>query len=396
MTDTLLASVRADDATRLRWREAVGRWAEGSYADFAAVLAGRACVVLLDATQVSLLSIELPVSDLRTARQAAPFAAEEQLAQPLDELHFALAAEGAGRYALAAVDRRLREEVAEALRLNGVKPQLVAAEQCAVPHAPHSWTIAIEDEEVLLRITRGVAFKTSLTEFAQLVPLLRQQFPDTARVVVHAEGEPAAFPHALLHGLELEWQPPLSDAQRLAQLGQEGALALLDASADTEMKARSRRLWLAAAAVAAIALVALPALLAWRHANLESAERALSARNEALFRATFPDIQRIVNPRVQADQAVAALRAGSSATPRLLDLLARVDNLRTTGFPPDTHITQAAFAGGALELGVEVAGMDAVETLRNALNDAGLSADTLSAEAADGKVVARLRVQVGS
>ena len=80
----------------------------------------------------------------------------------------------------------------------------------------------------------------------------------------------------------------------------------------------------------------------------------------------------------------------------LLDLLARIDLLRATGFPPETRVTQAAFASGALELGVEVAGMDAVETLRSALNEAGLNADTLSAEATDGKVVARLRVQVGS
>ncbi len=396
MTDTLLATVQAHDATRLRWRDAEGAWREGGYAEFAAILSGRDCMLLLDATQVSLLTVDLPVSDLRTARQAAPFAAEEQLAQPLDELHFALAAQGGGRYALAALARALREQVNEALLASGLKPRLVAAEQCALPCEPQSWTIVVEDQDVLLRIARGVAFKTTLVDLAHLVPLLRQQFPDTARVVVHADGQPTRFPRAALQGLELLWQPPLSDVQRVAQLAQESALALLDASADTVLKAKSRRLWLAAAAVAAVALLALPAMLGWRHAALENAERAVSARNEALFRAMFPDIQRIVNPRVQADQAVAALRAGVNTTPRLLDLLARVDNVRTSSFPPDTRVTQAAFASGALELGVEVAGMDAVETLRNALNDAGLSADTLSAEAADGKVVARLRVKVGS
>ena len=396
MTDTLLATVRADDATRLRWRDAQGAWREGGYAEFAAVLAGRECVVLLDATQVSLLAVALPVKDLRTARQAAPFAAEEQLAQPLDELHFALAAVGGGRYVLAAVDRALRERVAEGLRDAGLKPRLVAAEQCALPCEPQGWTVTVDDDDVLIRIERGVAFKTSLHDLGQLAPLLRQQFPDTARVVVHADGQPAQFPRAALQGLDVLWQAPLSAAQRLAQLEQEGALALLDASSDTALKAKARRLWLAAAAVALFALIALPALLGWRHANLERSERALSARNEALFRATFPDIQRIVNPRVQADQAMTVLRAGVSSTPRLLDLLARVDHVRTSRFPPATQVTQAAFASGALELGVEVAGMDAVESLRSALNDAGLSADTLSAEASDGKVVARLRVQVGS
>ena len=396
MTDMMLATVLADDPTRLRWREANGAPRAGSFVEFASAVGARESIVLLDATQVTLLTLELPVSDLRTARQAAPFAVEEQFAQPLDSLHFALAALGGGRYALAALDRALREQVVEALRSSGLKPQLVAAEQCALPCAPHTWTIVIDGEQALLRVAQGAGFKTTLADLAQLVPLLRQQFPDTEQVVVHANGQPTAFPRGAFHGLELLWQVPLSDAQRVAQLKGETALALIDASADTELKAKSRRWWQAAAAVVAFALVVLPALLAWRHATLEQAERSLSARNDSLFRATFPTIQRIVNPRVQADQAVAALREGVRSTPRLLDLLARVESVRTSGFPPATRVTQAAFASGALELGVEVAGMDAVESLRSALHDAGLSADTLSAEATDGKVVARLRVQVGS
>ncbi len=396
MSDTLLATLRATEPATLRWRGDDGATREGGYADFAAALGGRDRVLLLDATLVSLLRVELPVSDLRTARQAAPYAIEEQLAEPLDSLHFALAAEGQGRYVLATLAKSVRDALREALAAHGLEPRLVIAEQCALPCAPHTWTVVVDGDEVLLRIERGVAFKTTLSDLGALIPLLRQQFPDTARVVVHASAPPEDFPRVALQGLDVQWQAALSDSQRLAWLEHEAALALLDASTDTALAARARRLWRMAAVVAAVALVAWPVMLAWRHAVLERSEQAVSARNDALFRATFPDIQRIVNPRVQADQALAALRAGATTTPRLLDVLARVDALRAASFPPDTRVTQAAFSSGALELGVEVAGMDAVESLRSALNDAGLNADTLSAEASDGKVVARLRVQVGS
>ena len=396
MTDIMLATVLAGSPTRLRWREASAAPREGSYAEFASVLAGRECMVLLDASQVTLLSVELPVTDLRTARQAAPFAVEEQLAQALDSLHFALAAVGGGRYALAALDRALREQVIEALRSSGLKPRLVAAEQCALPCAPHSWTVVIEDAQALVRVAHGAAFKTALAELAHLLPLLRQQFPATERVVVYASGQPPTFPHGALQGLDVQWRAPLSDGQRLAQLEQETALALIDASADIELQIRVRRWWQAAAVLVVCALLAWPTLLAWRHGRLAAAEQNLNARNDALFRATFPAIKRLVNPRVQADQAITTLREGVHATPRLLDLLARVESVRRNAFPPATRVTQAGFASGSLELGVEVAGMDAVETLRSALHDAGLSADTLSAEASAGKVMARLRLQVGS
>ena len=221
MTDIMLATVQADDPTRLRWREANGAGQVGSFAEFARASVGRESIVLFDASQVTLLTLALPVSDLRTARQAAPYAVEEQFAQPVDSVHFALAALGGGRYALAAVDRALREQVIEALQASGLKPRLVAAEQCALPCAPLSWTIVIEDEQALLRIEQGVGFKTALADLAQLVPLLRQQFPDTERVVVHVSGQPPAFPLSAFHGLALVWQAPLSDEQRIAQLDQE-------------------------------------------------------------------------------------------------------------------------------------------------------------------------------
>ena len=135
MTDIMFATVQADDPTQLRWRDPDGAGHVGSFVEFASASAGRECIVLLDATQVTLLTLELPVSDLRTARQAAPYAVEEQFAQPVNSLHFALAAAGAGRYALAAVDRLLRAQVMQALQTSGLKPRLVAAEQCALPCA---------------------------------------------------------------------------------------------------------------------------------------------------------------------------------------------------------------------------------------------------------------------
>lgn len=396
MNDTLIARIDPQDCTRLHWRDDDGRAHSDSLAAFAAALAGRECVLLVDAARVTLLTLELPVADLRTARQAAPFAAEERLAQPLDELHFALAARGEGRYALAALERAWREALGEALRDASLEPRLVLPEACGLPRTQDGWTIALEGDTALLRTAAGEAFKTDLAGLAGLLPLLRQQLPGTARVVVLANGEPEAWPRAALQGLEVVWRAPLSPAEQLATLADEADLRLFETASMNAQRARAARLWRAAAAVAALTVLAWPALLAWQHSVLEREERAQSTANEALFRATFPDVTRLVNPRVQADQALAALRGGSTATPRLLDLLARIEAVRQTEFPEDTRVTLASFAGGLLELGVEVAGMDAVEALRGALVAAGLGAETVSAEAADGKVVARLRVQVGS
>ena len=397
MTDTVLAWIDAERAGQLRWRDGSAQWQLGDYAQFAAVLGARDCVLLVDGSNVTLLTVALPVSDLRTARQAAPFAIEERLAQPIEEMQLALAPLGAGHFAVAATARGVLDAIAAALAASPLTPTLVTPEFCSVPCAPQAWTISIEDEHALVRIDTTAAVKVALHELGALIPLLRREYTATARVVVHADAPPAGFPSAALQGLEVQWRPPLRDDERLQQLAQSSApLALLDASSKTAAQARTRRLWRAAAALAGLLLVAYPALLAWQHARLTEAERALGQRNDAVFRAAFPAIRRVVNPRVQADQAIAGVRAQTHAVPRFLDLVAQVDRVRAAGFPAGTRVVQASYSGGALELGIEVAGMDAVENVRSALKDSGLQAETLAAEAAAGKVVARLRVQAGS
>ncbi len=142
-----------------------------------------------------------------------------------------------------------------------------------------------------------------------LPDLLRQQLPDTTRVVVLANGEPEAWPRAALQGLEVVWRAPLSPAEQLATLADEADLRLFETASMSAQRARAARLWRAAAAVAALTVLAWPALLAWQHSALESEERAQSTANEALFHATFPDVTRLVNPRVQADPTLLELVA---------------------------------------------------------------------------------------
>lgn len=395
----MLGRVALASPETIRWRDVDGAPRAGDHAAFAAACGGRECVLLLDQGDVTVLDVELPVSDLRTARQAAPFAVEERLAQPLEELHIALAALGGPHFAVAALAVASLARLRDALAASALPVRLITPAAWALPWSTQSWTIAVDDDDgghVLVRYARGAALALDLAQLPRVLALLRAATPQVARVVVHAAAVPAGWPEALFAGLAVEWRPPLRDVELLAELAQAPPLALIEGTLARAGRIDAQRWWRRCAAAAAVLALAWPGWLAWEHHALEARLAALASANEATFHAAFPAVTRIVNPRVQAEQALAAARAAAQTGPDFLALLARIDSVNALGLPAGARVTRLNFAAGVVELGIETDAMDTVESVRSALLGAGLVADTVSAEAAEGKVVAQLRVQVGS
>jgi general secretion pathway protein L len=393
LTELAFAVTDPADRDRLSWVAGDGLWRDASWATLAAAIGSRPWVLLLDASQVSLFEITLPVRDLATARRAAPFAIEEQLAQPLDEIEIALAPRGGHVFAIAACARELIEDIRARLAAAGLHPELVVPAQISLPYCPQTLSIAVHADRALVRCGASSGVEVPLAGLADTVALLRQQLPDTTAANIYAAPGLADFPAAAFDGLTLAWHPPPSTTDMAAALTATPPPRLLDASHNAGVGLRARRLWQGAAVAALLVALAYPALLAFGNAALERSERVLSAANLTTFQAAFPEVTRVVNPRVQAGQALATLRAGAVTTPRFLDLLAAFDRAIAAELGVSTRVRSIAFAGGLLEISVETAGMGELERLRELLGAAGLGAEMLSAESTAEAVIARLRLK---
>lgn len=397
MSDAALAWIDTDNPARLRWRAASGHWTTGSYGEFAGTLAGRHSMLLLDGSLVTLLLAELPVGDARTARQALPYAVEERLAQPLEHVRLAHVPLATGRFLVAAIARPLFEAVSKALADGGLRPRLVAPEFCALPRAEAGWTIVLDGGMATVRAAEHAGIKIEQAALATVIAQLRREFPLTQRIDVYAQAAAnETFPHSACAGLTVDWHEPLADDLALATLAEAAPLSLVDTVRDPKLALRSARLWGAVAACALLLVLGWPALLAWQNHQQQGAVSVLNAANSAVFKATFPGITRIVNARVQADQALATMRAQVSPPSRFLELLARIDAVSAERFPPGTRVAQIAFTNGVFELAIETRDMNEIERVRAALIERGLGAEMLSAESATDKVVARVRVGEGS
>lgn len=152
------------------------------------------------------------------------------------------------------------------------------------------------------------------------------------------------------------------------------------------------RPWRPAAAMLTIWLLFQGGLAVADYQRLSHEKQAFNERIEALFREAFPDVRRVVDPRVQMERRLKALRGESGAGGGFLSLLTIVGAvLKDT---PSLQLTGASFREGRLDLDVLTDNLQTLDAVKQALSaQPELSVELQSASAGSGQVEGRLRIQ---
>src|ERR1700733_3855809 len=100
--------------------------------------AGRRICVLVPASDVLLTDAEVPAKSGARIQQIVPFALEEQVAEDIDSLHFAVGRRvgGSARIPVAVVSRALLDGWLGQLHAAGLSPECLYADSSLVPDNP--------------------------------------------------------------------------------------------------------------------------------------------------------------------------------------------------------------------------------------------------------------------
>lgn len=308
--------------------------------------------LLLPGERVIALQVEVPGANARQLRQAAPFAAEEQLTQPAESLHFCIAPVSPGQpVALLAVERAWLEGICDAFKQQGLR----------LERALPDWQALAPGEVVLLNSEQ--------------------------RVLAHSEAWRGFSAEAELAGMLLE-QPlpePISDQQLFAHCqarpGGQDAANLLHGDFAPSQSVGVNRLWLAVAGLASLLLVThlvLTVADVWR---LQSYSDQLRERQAELLGEAFPEVGRVSSdPYGQMSALVQQLRAERGehgagqwfayVTP-VAEVLAEDD---------DARVRRIQYRRDTLELEVSTSGITQLDALRERLAErhAGLAVEIAS------------------
>ena len=281
----------------------------------------RKLVVLVPSSDVRLTSVQLPARQAAKVLQAAPYALEEQLAEDVDTLHFAIGARQAtGSWPMAVVAQARMAQWLAVFSERGLKPDLVLPDVLALP-VPDAdrYSLLLDGDQVIVRTALDGGFVCQREDLDLCLQIADPERRRTLRVIVprgegvdlSALGRPVEPTHGFTSSLEALLQSYRQDA----------VINLLQGPYSTQEDwKRLWKPWRGAALMLLIALLLAAGLHGLRAWQLGRELTELEARNVTRYQQIFPSETRIVDLSTQLDQQLAALN-GSGGGRKMLPLV---------------------------------------------------------------------------
>lgn len=376
-------------------RGRIGEVRRGDRLDASTLAGAGEVLVLVPAEDCLLLEAEVAARGAEQLARAIPFAVEDQLAEPVEALHFSALPHPRGHGQLVAAVRRERlRGWLDDLAARGVRPDRVLVDALLLAPVDDGARVLVDDDRALVRAGAARAFAATLDELPDWLALADLPRDADGRTRLHVAG--ARLP--ALDAARFIVERDAGGAEPLAVLaaGLRGAVApdlLTGAFAPRHRGEPLRRLWrLAAVLAAAAVLLGFGGLLLDRF-RLERRLAGLEAEIATVYAGIYPGAAVPANAvdRVRADyRALGGAPAGGGA----LDLLAQVAPV--LGAAPQTFLKGVEYRGGALELVLLAPGVSALDAVRESIVALGLRAELAAASASERGTEGRVRVTRGA
>ncbi len=390
MADWLLIRLARTDTEPASWLVVDARGApasppqSGPLALAAARVAGRRVCVLVSGAEVLLAEPEVPLKAGAKLQQLVPYALEEQLAEDIEDLHFALGKRSgeSARIPVAVVARALLDQWLAELRGAGIEPDAMYAESELLPLNPGQAVALLEADTVSVRPPGGTPVTLPADALGEALEIARTGADASAtggRGLILYTGAPEWHQHSA----QVEAARPGFDGIRVQllaggplavyaqQLPSTSAINLLQGA---YAPVSSRGLGLRAWRVAAILLAALIGL----HIIGKTAELQLLKRHErqldASIRDTFRSSMHSEASASEARRLMERRLAGSrGAGEGLLPALQALAQARDSA--PGTSVQSLNFHTGTLEMKLSAPDATSLDRLSQSLRSNGWHAD---------------------
>jgi general secretion pathway protein L len=371
----------------------------------APLAAGRRVCVLVPGADVLLTEADVPAKATAKALQVVPFALEEQLAEDIEDLHFAVGKRvgNSPRMPVAVVSRPLMESWLDMLRAAGLAPEAMYADSELIPANPGQSVALLEADVAIVRPAGGVAVTMPIDALTEALLLAKP--PDGE---MKADGGPRGL---VLYAGPAEWHQHSREVEALrdkfdgikVQLLTSGALTLfapqLPATPAINLlqgvytPAKSTgggwKVW----RVAAMLLAGLIALhIAGRGVELmalKKTEKELDRSIEETFRSAMPGEQNAIDARRRMEQRLLGMQGGGGGA--LLDALDALAQAQRSA--PGTVVQALSFREGAVDLKLTAPNADSLDRISQQLRAVGWQADLTSGNATGSGYEGRIQIK---
>ncbi len=323
---------------------------------------GRKLVVLVSSTDVRLASINVPARQTAKVLQAAPYALEDQLAEDVDTLHFALGPrQSGGAYPVAIVAKGKMEEWLTPFRAAGLMPDVLVPETLCLPEAnADRWSALAEPGHVTVRSSGYTGFGCVDEDLPLFLELADPDRQARLRILIprsfHGDFTQLGWPVDLLPGFAEPMEALLQNYRA------DSSINLLQGA--YSVREDFKRLW-KPWRIAAILLGVWIALTAINHGvqafKLSRQVKAQNQENIQRWLQLYPAETRTDNLATLVEQKL-SLSKGGSPHGSLLPLLGTLSKALTA--TPGLLLQSLQFRDGALFVALSGTDLQQLETLR--------------------------------
>ncbi len=355
----------------------------GALAEVATTANNSAVVLIVPGTEVVNAQARVPLRRGSKLRQAIPYALEDQLADDVENLHFAIGKRTSdGEYPVAVTARQNMREWLATLESAGIRAQSIVADSNCVPVTPGGVTIIFEEDICLLHGPDGADLVLEGMNIDQALEIAGVHVGDeaTASMPVNLymsrddherNKDRIEFLSGQLPGLHTRIMVDGSIAHLAAGMFSRDAINLRQGDfaprSSTEMTWKP---WRLAAGLAVAVLVVLIGGEAAELIVLKNREQALNDKITAAFTEAFPGVTLRGDPANQMRSELAALRAsagkGDSFFLEALAALASATQGQSAG-----QLDSIGFRNGVLDLKIIVPSVEVLDRIRQNMEGAG-------------------------
>jgi general secretion pathway protein L len=418
MTDYVVLRFRDCSAESVEWilvdstGVCLGEPAHGSLTEALEAAGGHKVRALVPAVSVLRTDAAVPIRSAAKLLKALPFAMEEQLAEDVEHLHFAVAnRKPDGRVPVAIVRRTVMDDWRGLFAAANVRLAGLYSESDALGDIPGTAILLIESDFATLRQSDGSVAVTDITELDALIDLwlgttLNEEEEKTEPVnllvymTVDVQEAMEPFLERIQPAVDTLEVKLLSDGalpRMASQVAVNPGINLLQGDYTTGSNLAA---YWPAWKVAAIVLVCLVGTIIGvkvvEIARLNQEIEALDGAIEQAFRYTFPGTGEIRDARASLNSKLRALGTDVSSADQseFLDILASVAAAVAQSEDRDSKLEAINYRSGTMELRVLAPNVEALDTIQKALVKGGrLSAEIQSANPQGDKILGRLQVK---
>ncbi|MBV1915800.1 MAG: hypothetical protein KUG72_10470 [Pseudomonadales bacterium] len=352
---------------------------------------------------VLLLNAAMPTRNQQKIRQALPYLFEEQLLEDAELLHFAIGTLKSDQLQVAVIAKALLQQWLDALSEVQIQPDQALIDTQLLGYEQNRWVVWCDDQTALARTDLDTAFACDRDQLISLLAALPDSEADIeAEQSLHVfhQGELDLFPFSSnFADRKITAQTAPSRFQFLAeQFSQQKNALPIDLLQGEFGKKKNGGLygkWAAvAASIALLLVVGYSSLLWYQNSRLESQYQQLQQQMTGIYKSTFPNSKRIVDPKVQMKgqlKKLQGLNAGAGGVFKYLELLAKVSAQNSK-----IELVQIRYQKNGMELKFETDSLQVVEQFREKMAANGIRTKVLSANKESGRVMARVKLETSS